>query len=142
MIRKEIFEKINGRIKDAVRPVRHVALWNENVAFADMDEPFERPAVFVEFGTVEWACGTLGSGLHVVFSGDCVVRIHVVTDYSDSGDEGGFAVCSQVRDALTGLQDERWGPLVLWRTLTNHNHEELLESIEEFRLKLRYIKAL
>ena len=118
--------------------MRHIALWNENVTFADVNETFERPAVFVEFGVMEWVCGTLDSHLDVVFTGVSVLRIHVATDYLEGGDEGGFAL---VRDTLIGLKGERRGPLLLVRTMTNHNHEELLKSIEEFSMRVWYMKA-
>ena len=34
--------------------IKHVDLWNQNVAFIDEDEAWARPAVFVEFGPIAW----------------------------------------------------------------------------------------
>ena len=54
--------------------IRHFDLWNNNIAYAAENEPFRTPAVFVEFGTVNWRLA--GGGVR-----DAAVRVtlHVIT---------------------------------------------------------------
>ena len=58
-MRREIFEKICREVAmlegpDGERLIKHVDLWNRNVEFAVEDEVWPRPAVFVEFGVIDW----------------------------------------------------------------------------------------
>ena len=41
-------------LQEEVPEVKHVDLWNHNVEFIEQETPWERPAVFVEFGEVVW----------------------------------------------------------------------------------------
>ena len=34
--------------------IRHIDLWNEQVEFIEQEEPFDTPAVFIEFRPVQW----------------------------------------------------------------------------------------
>lgn len=40
----------DGEGEDAPRLVKHIDLWNQNVAFIEEESPWPRPAVFIEFG--------------------------------------------------------------------------------------------
>lgn len=136
MIRAEIYEALRGRLL-ATGKVRHVALWNEQVAFADQEEAWERPAVFVEFGQMRWD-RTKEPGLYL--STDAELRLHVVTDWTDGGVAGdGNLAAWLATDAAVGActtQGDGWAVTGLLETATNHNHEELLESVEVMRLRL------
>ena len=127
MVRKELFEKIREVIGHDVPSVKHIALWNENVTFIDEDDAWERPAVFVEFGAIQWS--PFKANVH---RGTGTVRLHIVTDYVDGGDTAGFALSSQLKRALDGLRRDTFGPLRLNLSVTNHNHEEILETVDEY----------
>lgn len=43
-----------------------------------------------------------------------------------------FDLCEDVRNALIGLSGDSFIGLKLARSYTNHNHEDLVESIEVF----------
>ena len=62
--------------------VRHIDLWNHNVEFLEQEDPWERPAVFVEFGAIEWepSRDNLAKG-----RGD--LSIHLVTDWQYGSEE-------------------------------------------------------
>lgn len=53
MFRKEMYNMICQRLK-AIEVIKHIDLWNNNVAFIEQEDGWERPAVFVEFMPVNW----------------------------------------------------------------------------------------
>ncbi len=118
--------------------IRHIDLWNQNVEFIDEDEPWERPAVFVEFGEISWQPY---KGATEGLKGTGEVLLHIVTDWKGSAAEGSgfqqetlddYELGDLVVAAVTGLEGESFRNLHLSRTLTNHNHQEILENIEVF----------
>ena len=42
--RQELYAALVEQLKN-IPEVKHVDLWNENVVYADQDEPWQRPAV-------------------------------------------------------------------------------------------------
>lgn len=110
--------------------VQHVDLWNHNVEFVEQEEGWARPAVFVEFGKIEWSPFQGGSQ-----RGKGLVTIHLVTDWADGGHDAAFDLCRQVHAALDGLSGEDFNGMVLAETDTNHNHEEILESIDSYAVR-------
>lgn len=59
--------------------IRHIDLWNEQVEFIEQEEPFDTPAVFIEFRPVQWR--TLGGTTQ---QADVPFRLHVVTTWKGS----------------------------------------------------------
>ena len=100
--------------------VKHVALWNRQVEFIEEESAFEMPAVFVELGEVTYS--ELKSGRRF----RCEVRLHVVCQVHDTGEEGAIDLADRVAELvyydLPGFQR--------LASLTNHNHEEVVEHIE------------
>lgn len=126
--------------------IKHIDLWNQNVEFIEEDAPWERPAVFVEFGEIAWdpykgpANGMVGKG---------EVLLHIVTDWKGSAADGAdtqeetlsdYELSNKVYEALLDLRGSTFRNVSLSRTLTNHNHQELLENIEVY--KVTYERAL
>lgn len=120
------------------RLIKHVDLWNHNVEFLDQEQPWERPAVFVEFTPIQWEVVKPGRE----YRSKPVVNLHIVTDWggdSSSGSEledESLAVLDFSRiihKALQGLEGECFSRFDLSETHTNHNHEDLLESIEVYK---------
>lgn len=148
--RQKLYEDISATIKEHMPIVAHVGLWNEDVTFVEQDAPWSRPAVFVEFGDIEW------ERVKATDFGKCVrgrgnIRLHVVTDWTDdSGYTAAFKIIEDMWEALEQIPDdstqEETKPKsvssysVSYPTLTqtNHNHEGLLENIETFQV--RYLK--
>ena len=113
-----------------VPEVKHIDLWNRNIEFIDQEDVWERPAVFVEFGKIEWS----------PFQGGCqrgkgIITIHLVTDWADGGHDAAFDLCHKVHTALDGLSGEDFNGMALMETNTNHNHEEILESIDSYAVR-------
>ena len=121
-----------------------VDLWNEQVDFAEQEEPYDTPAVFIEFMSIPWK--SMGGGVQMA---DTVVRLHVVTTWKGSSRQGSptreesmtrFTLLERLTDALTGIKnsDGRHHVDMVRRrqSETNHNHEELVEDIEDMDMHL------
>lgn len=118
--------------------IRHIDLWNHNVEFIEQEESWERPAVFVEFAGIDWRTYAPGSAYRT----EGLVRLHVVTDWGGSVRAGSllqeeglelFNLLDAIHLSLVGLEGRSFHSLDLVRSETNHNHEELVESIEVYR---------
>lgn len=132
----------DGEGEDAPRLVKHIDLWNQNVAFIEEESPWPRPAVFIEFGEISWS--PLG-GARKLLSGTCPVILHVVTDWKGGTADGDVTMAASV--ASMDLS-ERIGAEVLKAfgnsfhnirlvsSTPNHNHEDIIESIERYAITI------
>lgn len=130
MNRKELYNALETRIREQVPEVKHIELWNRNVEFVEQDTAWDLPAVFVEFGRIDWRLFTDKS-----YRGSGRLLLHIVTEWT--GEEP-FSLTDKVVSAIDGLDGETFDNVSLLSTYTNHDHEELVESIEEFGV--RYLR--
>ena len=86
--------------------------------------------VQLEFGKIDWAPFQGGSQ-----RGRGIVTIHLVTDWTEGGYDAAFDLAHRVYKALDGLSGESFNGLSLVETNTNHNHEEILESIDSYAVR-------
>ena len=86
--------------------------------------------VQLEFGKIEWAPFQGGSQ-----RGRGVVTIHLVTDWTEGGHDAAFDLSHRVYKALDGLSWRELQRTSLLETNTNHNHEEILESIDSYAVR-------
>lgn len=121
------------------RAIKHIDLWNHNVEFIEQEDQWERPAVFVEFLPIQWRQVKTGSSIS--YTSRCRLSLHVVTDWhgSSSADSDFREKSLEVFDLLTsihlclhGMSGQSFNSLDLVESLTNHNHDELLENIEVY----------
>lgn len=139
-MRTEIYEKIRERLRET-GIIKHIDLWNHNVEFIEQETAWDRPAVFVEFGVITWS-GVKGQE---VLRGIGSVRLHIVTDWvseseqTNSESEGdmqtSFGIADVVQEALSGLTGDSFHGWELTETHTNHNHEEIVENIEVYKVR-------
>ena len=129
-MRKELYAAIVAKLKQDVPEVVHIDLWNHNVEFIEQEEGWERPAVFVEFGSIVWE-PNVGSG----YRGNGLVRLHVVTDWLEGGQGAAWDLIGKIRVVMDGLCGLSFHGFELAETVTNHNHEEILESIESYSVR-------
>lgn len=129
-MRKELYTAIVAKLKQDVPEVGHIDLWNHNVEFIEQEGVWSRPAVFVEIGTISWS-PFHGKGLR----GKGLVRIHVVTDWLEGGQHAAWSLSDKIRQALTGLCGDSFNGMELVTTDTNHNHEDILESIDSYDVR-------
>ena len=92
-MRRELYAALKAAM-EKIEAVKHVDLWNHNVEFIDQEDSWARPAVFVEFGPIAWQ-PYVGGG----YRGEGSVRLHVVTDWLEGGQEAAWALIAQIRAA-------------------------------------------
>lgn len=131
-MRKELYERISQALLSmGGTPVAHVDLWNHNVEFVEQETAWPTPAVFVEFEPIRWTSDVTGIRYH----GEVRVRLHVVTEWrhdSMSGCASALDLTDAIRRSLAGMEGETFKDLDLVESHTNHNHEDLVESIEVY----------
>ena len=133
-IRQNLYAALCERLKEA-ESVKHVDLWNHNVEFLDAEDAWQRPAVFVEFSQIAWQSMAGGK-----YRGEGQIRLHLVTDWNDGGQGTAWELCEDIRRAVDQMQGEQFSIVHLAATDTNHNHEDILESIDTYRV--RYYMAI
>lgn len=118
------------------RVIRHVDLWNRNIEFIEQEAGWERPAVFVEFEPVRWEALTEGSG---EYRATARVRLHVVADWApatggdaDHATAGLLDFPALVGGLVDGLRGENFSGLRLVESHVNHDHEDIVESVEVY----------
>lgn len=144
-MRKQLYLGIIGKLKslqdeNGGQVIRHFDLWNEQVAFIEQEEAFDIPAVFVEFLPIQWQYGTDGAR-----TADAQFRLHIVTGFKGSASAGSpyqkdalllFDLLDDITAALFRLSGEGFRDVQGIRSDTNHNHEEIIESLETFRVSM------
>lgn len=152
-MRKELYKAIADRLfliasdgsmidpeakEQPERLIKYVDLWNHNVEFLDEEQPWARPAVFVEFTPIVW--DVIKPGME--YRSKPVVNLHIVTDWAGDASAGSelqddalkvLDYSGIIHKALQGLEGEHFNRFDLAETHTNHNHEEIVESIEIYK---------
>ena len=130
------YENASAEMDDELcnRAIKHIDLWNRNVEFIDQETAWNRPAVFIEFEPIHWI--TIVPGIE--YRAEARVRLHIVTDWvtavEDGTDGAGkfFELPDKIHDVLAGLEGNSFTDFTLAESLTNHNHEDIVESIEVY----------
>lgn len=138
-MRKELYKDLCARLQ-TVGAIKYIDLWNRNVEFIEQEECWERPAVFVEFGTIAWQPLTGGRTQR----GNGFVRLHIITDWNGSASVGSdtqdevlqvFDLSEQIQTVLLDMSGEKYHSIELVETLTNHDHEDIMENIDVYKLR-------
>ena len=127
----EICETIARAIR-TLEEVKHVDLWNHNVEFIEQETAWERPAVFIEFQPMAWE--PVKEGL---VRGTVTVVLHIVTDWK--GQNAGmdlWELPDRIAGVLHGLCSPDSTGLRLIGTQVNHNHEDLIETLETYQCRV------
>ena len=119
---------------------KHFDLWNEQVDFIEDETPFDTPAIFIEFRSINWS-----DTMQNMQRGTLPIRLHVVTEWKGSTNDGSIYQGTALK--RLDLVDNMAGHLFNWRategntdiqrmqrtaSYTNHNHGELVEDIEDY----------
>lgn len=137
-MRKEIFQAIADRIAQKVPDIKYIDLWNEQLAELQSATAFPTPSLFVEFEQFEY-----NQNANHVTQADIGIRIHVITRTilpAGSSLRNRIAentlqfldLLDEVNRALASLSGEHFSTLMHTTSATNHNHAELIESIERY----------
>lgn len=109
---------------------KHIDLWNQNVEFIEQDTPWTRPALFIEFCPIKW--NTIVPCIQ--YTAEPQIRFHIVSDWIEDTEKDLFSL--RLSDALhlslAGLTGKSFRDFTLSESHTNHNHEDIIESIEVY----------
>ena len=145
-MRLQIYKAICERLTEQVPDIKHLDLWNNNIAVLSGGAVWPRPAVFVEFETIEWK--QLQNRARMA---DIAVRLHIITDavsYNGSTDTrqdtalAFFDLLNRVNSAMQGLRCENFAGFMLTTSATNHDHAELIESVERYTTRAQDTTAM
>ncbi|MDR1345953.1 MAG: hypothetical protein LBK03_04560 [Bacteroidales bacterium] len=144
-MRKELYLEIKNRIKGILdagnQPVfKHFDLWNRQVEFLEQEAKFQCPAIFVEFNPIVWDKLTEDEQTALP-----VVRIHIVTNWY--GQTADYSPKESEMLNYLNLPDVLYQHLMLFdagsaflfertQSITNHNHERLVDSVEEYSCRI------
>ncbi|MDR0677687.1 MAG: hypothetical protein LBF57_03380 [Holosporaceae bacterium] len=134
-MRKKIYLKIIELLVEG-ELIKHVDLWNENIQYITEEQAWSTPAVFVEFEPIIWMPFPGG-----VQEGTVTVRLHIITrcieptndssPYKDSA-LAYLDMLDSINSRIHGFSGDGFNTFTRKQSVTNHNHEELVESIETF----------
>lgn len=135
-MRKEIYKMLCERLGN-IPEIKYIDLWNHNVEFIEQEDNWERPAVFVELCPINWEATVAG----MRYVTEAKVNLHVVTDWlgssaanSDQREESltVFDLLEKIHTALADVDGEHFKEFDISNSTTNHNHEDILETIETY----------
>ena len=138
MIRQEIYNQIAAALAhladyEGNEIIQHLDFWNQNVMYAEQEEPWGRPAVFVEIGEIHYSPTCEGG---VYRTQNIEVRLHIVLDYHDCESyTNAFLLTEAIARVVTKAEPTTTTAFKLVASYTSHNHEELLEMIEVFTVR-------
>jgi hypothetical protein len=145
-MRKQLFKAIAARIKEQVPAIKFIDLWNEHLAEITTTTAWPCPSVFIEFE--QYDVRQLAN--HVCMA-DVPVRLHIITrtvsysaGFNDSRLDAAldyFDIIDQVHTAMATLAGENFSTFMLSVSATNHNHAELIESIERYVTRCQFPAA-
>jgi len=140
-MRRQLYLDIKNCLKslrnvDNTPIFKHFDLWNQQVDFLEQETPFQYPAIFVEFLPIAW--GKMGYNKQ---NADITIRIHIVSRWlSNTADYNPqyydaleyLELADIVNNSLTNFAATTGNRFMRTRSEINHNHETILDSIEEF----------
>ena len=136
-MRKKLFYAIAQRIKEQVPGIKFIDLWNEHLADIKNTTAWPVPSVFIEVEQYD----VRPPANHVCMA-DVPVRLHIITrtktytaGHEDKRIDDAldyFDLIDQVHAAMVTLAGDNFSTFMLTASATNHNHAELLESIERY----------
>lgn len=128
-MRKQIFQAICARLTERVPDIQFIDLWNNNVQMLNGGAVWPMPAVFVEFEPIEWRRGDVAVRLHIVTR---TIATHGHNDTKMSDALGFLDLIEQINAAMQGLRGDNFSGFQLTTSATNHDHAELMESVERY----------
>ncbi|KAA6348056.1 hypothetical protein EZS27_004508 [termite gut metagenome] len=110
--------------------IKYFALWNRQVEFIQVEQPFAMPAVFVELGKTKWRHQSGG-----LQDADLVIGLHVLTKFIAEGYENDLFyldLLDNINACLHGFSSDRFSSMQRMESIPCHDHEEILDSTEVF----------
>ena len=150
-MRKQLYLDIKNCLKaitdtEGETIFKHFDLWNQQVEFIEQETPFAVPAIFIEIKPVEWQ--QLGFNKQ---HADAIIRVHIVTpwfaqtaDYSPYEEEmlNYLDLADLVVKALDNFAPSAGNNFMRTNSITNHNHERYVDSVEEYKCRVSDTSAV
>lgn len=145
-MRKEIFMAIVAQIRKMVPDIKYIDLWNEHLTEIQTASVWPTPSVFIEFEQYE-----VRQMANHTRTADISVRLHIITrtmTYNGSEDKrmsdalDYFDLIDDINLAMSSLSGSNFTTFMLTASATNHNHSELIESIERHTCRATDISAI
>lgn len=131
MIRKELYLKVCDALR-SVAEIQHVDLWNRNVEFIEQETAWARPAVFVEICPITWNVQVE----RIARRGVGKLKLHIVTDWVNAEEcLESWELPEKIEKALREMEASSNFVLDLAETYTNHDHEEIVESVDVYNVR-------
>lgn len=136
-MRTNIYNLINDcltAIKHEEKPlIKHIDYYNNQTAQPMEEQPFNLPAVFVEFAPIDYEPLTNGASQSV-----CEFALHVVTDARKftikKAMEINTNLCCLIYSALMNHKNTNISSIIRVQSTTDTNFDEWIENIETFRV--------
>lgn len=119
--------------------IKHFDIWNNQIENIEIDIPFERPAIFLQFQPIQWEQRSKG-----IRGADVGVTLHVVTDlrqpsnsksgYDDKAFEF-FDLLDAINYNLYGLKGDFFRNVIAVSSATDHDHADILDSQETYSIQ-------
>ncbi|MDR1381777.1 MAG: hypothetical protein LBJ47_09920 [Tannerella sp.] len=143
---KQLYLDIKTRLQSVVdadgnRVFRHFDMWNRQPQFTQEQTGFDFPAIFVEFTPMVWS--TLGNRVQEC---ELNVRLHIVTEWhADTADYSPteqralefLDIADRMVCALQNFATPYMNSWMRSRSIIDHDHDTLVNNIEEYRCNLR-----
>jgi hypothetical protein len=123
-------------------PIKHINLWNNQIAFIEEEQPFDCPAVFIEFQPIQWRALSRG-----VYEAEMIFALHIVTDSRVGTWQEAISVFDLIdiiTQKLHGENDEQLGisSITRVRSTTDNLFGELMHNQEVFSCHITDIPDL
>jgi hypothetical protein len=128
-------EQLQEMIESGITPnyaINHIGLWNRQVEFIESESAFPMPAIFIEFGKIQWR--SQGKGIQ---DAELTIGLHVLTNAVPEGYDGELFhldLLDKINYCLHGFNSGCClGTLERTISIPCHDHEEILDETEVFR---------
>lgn len=138
-MRAKLYNSIKARLAE-VAAIKHIGIWNDNIADLSGGLAFARPAVFISFEDINWT-----QGGYWLRRGEVSIDLHLITDYlppdGTREDLSHFELIDEITRTLAGFCEDYYSGLQLTTSSTDHNHSELLHNIERWTTTVEDVVA-
>ena len=115
--------------------IKHVDLWNNQLATIEEERPFRCPAVFIEFQPIEWR-----ELLRTNREAEVSINLHIVTDsrkkhYDVNTD--GFELSETINSILHGTHCACSDSITMVTSYSDNDFDELMDNIDVYKCRIR-----
>lgn len=127
---------VAAQVNDDLAAIRHFDLWNQQLDWLDEEQPFNTPALFIEFLPINWR--HQGQGVR---DASVTLNLHVVTRRNMPTRAGSpyavdalgfFALLDAINLCLHGFKGEQFGAFTGEQSVTSADFDELMHSTETY----------